>query len=99
MATLRIELQDGFEGDDVVCTVDGRDVLRRSAVRTDLRISRADAIEVEVPDDPLTVEVQVPNRSLAAEVRLDPRAQPYVLVRIVEGRLEVRPAADMPFYL
>ena len=99
MATLGIELQDGFEGDEVVCTVDGREVLRRSAVRTDLRISRADSVEVQVPDDPSTVQVQVPNRSLAAEARLVPREERYLLVRIVEGRLQATPAADMPFYL
>jgi hypothetical protein len=99
VATLRIELQDGFEDDQVICTVGGREVARRSAVRTDLRISRADAIELDVPGGPLTVGVQVPTRDLAAEVGLDPREHPYLLVRIVEGRLEVSPSADMPVYL
>jgi hypothetical protein len=99
VATLRIELQDGFEDDEVICTVGGREVARRPAVRTDLRISRADAIELEVPDAPLTVGVQVPTRGLAAELDLDPREHPYLLVRIVAGRLEVRPTPDMPVYL
>jgi hypothetical protein len=99
VATLRIELQDGFEADEVICTVGGREVARRSAVRTDLRISRADAIELDVPDAPVTVGVQVPTRDLAAEHELDPRTHPYLLVRIVDGRLEATPSAEMPFYL
>jgi hypothetical protein len=83
VATLRLELQDGFENDEV---------------RTDRRISRADSLEVSGPDGPVTLEVQVLNRGLAAELRVDARDHPYVLVRIVAGRLEMRPSADMPGY-
>jgi hypothetical protein len=96
---VRIELQDGFEADEVICTVGGQEVARRPAVRTDLRISRADASDLDVADAPVTVGVQVPTRGLDAEVDLDPREHPYLLVRIVEGRLELRPSADMPVYL
>jgi hypothetical protein len=99
VASLRIELQDGFEDDEVVCTVGGRDVARRAAVRTDLRISRADAIALEVPDALLTVGVRVPTRDLAAEASFDPREEAYLLVRIVAGRLELRPSAEVPLYL
>jgi hypothetical protein len=98
VAALRIELQDGFEDDEVVCTVGGREVARRPAVRTDLRISRADAIALDVADAPLTVGVRLPARGLAAELGLDPREHPYLLVRIVEGRLELRPSGDLPVY-
>jgi hypothetical protein len=96
---LTIDLQDGFEDDEVVCTVDGREVAGRSAVRTDLRISRAASLEVEVGDAPLTLGIDVPTRNLAGELRLDPREHPYVGVRLVDGRLQVRALADPPFYM
>jgi hypothetical protein len=99
VATLRIELQDGFEDDEVVCTVDGREVARQSAVRTDLRINRAASLEAEVPDAPLALGIEVPTRDLATELRLDPRQHPYVGVRIVGGRLEATPLTDAPFFL
>ena len=99
MATLRIELQDGFEADEVICTVGGREVARRPAVRTDLRISRAGAIELDVPDARLTVGLQVPTRGLGTELGLDPREHPYLLLRIVDGRLDARPSGDMPVYM
>jgi hypothetical protein len=99
VAALRIDLQDGFEDDEVVCTVDGREVLRRSAVRTDLRINRADSLEVALPDAPATVGIAVPTRDLATELTIDAREHPYLGVRIVEGRLEATPMTERPFYL
>ncbi len=48
MYPLHIALHDGFQRRHVVIVVDGRTVFDRAGVTTDLRISRADAVDIEV---------------------------------------------------
>jgi hypothetical protein len=101
VAVLRIELQDGFDGDTVVCTLDGHEVARLSDVQSSLVTSLADVAEVEVPDEgPLTVSVTLPARGLQATARVeDPRTQRWVVARVVDGRLTAEPRSEQPGYL
>jgi hypothetical protein len=95
MANLHIALNDGFAGDAVAISLDGREVYNKAGVRTDLRISHADAIEAEAPETGATVEVRARGRSATAQV--DPGETPYVAVNIApDGRLEIRRSAE-PF--
>jgi antitoxin (DNA-binding transcriptional repressor) of toxin-antitoxin stability system len=96
---LTIEFQEGFEGDEVVCTVDGREVARLPAVRTNLAISRADSVTVEVPDGPATVGIALPARGLRTDVQVDPREHRYVLVDLEGGRLVATATGEMPRYM
>jgi hypothetical protein len=99
VATLTIELQDGFEDDEVVCTVDGREAARLTGVRTNLAISRADSVTVEVPDGPASVGVTIPARGLATEATVDAAGHVYVLVNAGPGGLVATATADMPRYM
>jgi hypothetical protein len=99
VAPLTIELQDGFEDDEVVCTVDGREVARLTGVRTNLAISRADSVTVEVPDGPATVGVALPARGLATEVAVDAAGHRYVVVNAGPSGLVATATADMPRYM
>lgn len=101
MAVLRIELQDGFDVDEVVCTLDGREVARLAGVRSSLVTALADVAEVRAPDEgPVTVGVGLPARDLHATVTLDdPQTQRWVVVRVVEGRLTAEPRGEQPGYM
>ena len=101
MAVLRIELQDGFDDDEVVATLDGREVARLSSVRSSLVTSLADVAEVRAPDaGPVTVGVGLPGRGLEASARVDdPATQRWIAVRVVDGRLLVEPRSEQPGYL
>lgn len=98
MSSLHIDLQDGFAGDTVAIQLNGREVYRKDGVRTDLRISRADGIDVETPDAPATVEVQARSRSASASI--DPARTPYLAVNLdAEGRPLLRPSTEPFAYL
>lgn len=98
MAVLRIELLDGFAGDDVVCTVDGRQVARLSDVRTSLVTSLAAVVEAQAPDaGPFAVGVSVPAKELETEVTVsDPTTERWVVVHLVDGMLVSATATEPP---
>jgi hypothetical protein len=98
MATLHIALHDGFAGDTVAIGLDGREVYSKAGVRTDLRISRADSVDVEAPDGQATVEVRARGRTAAATV--DPSRTPYVAVDLgPDGQPGIRATTEPFAYL
>jgi hypothetical protein len=100
VAVVSIELQDGFQDDEVICTLDGREVARRTGVQTDLRISRADAIPIEVPPGAHVLGVAVPTRGLASEVQVEvEQRELYVVVRVLDGRLHAAVSDAAPGYM
>jgi hypothetical protein len=101
VAVLRIELQDGFDGDEVVCTLDGREVARLPDVRSSLVTSLAEVAEIRAPDEgPVDVGVRLPARGLEATARVeDPTIQRWVVVRVVEDRLTAEVRSEQPGYL
>jgi len=98
MSSLHIALQDGFAGDTVAIQLNGREIYRKDGVKTDLRISRADGIDVEAPDATATVEVQA--RSFSASASVDPARTPYLAVNLdAEGRPQLRTSTEPFAYL
>jgi hypothetical protein len=93
---MHIALHDGFAGHTVAVKVDGREVYRRAGVTTDLRISRADAFDVETAAPLAEVEVTVEPGGLHAAIRLDVAATPYLAVDLKPGMLRFTPAHE-PF--
>ena len=98
MATLHIALHDGFAGDAVVVAVDGQEVFNRSGVKTDLRISRADAVDTETHNGAATVQVSARGRT--AQATVDAAATPYVAVDLgPDGQPAIRASAEPFAYL
>jgi hypothetical protein len=97
MAALHIALLDGFSGDAVKIRIDGREVYRKEGVKTDLRISRADGIDVDAGSG-ATVEVEA--RGLEAAASVDPARTPYLAVSLDDtGRPQLRPSTEPFAYL
>lgn len=97
MSTLHIALQDGFAGDEVAIRVDGREVYRKPGVRTDLRISRADGLDVEAGP---RARVEVEARGLTAAADVEPQATPHLSISLDrDGRPQMRTSAEPFAYL
>ena len=98
MTTLHIDLRDGFAGDPVSIRVDGREVYSKTGVKTDLRISRADGLDVEAPRPAATVEVETRGHSASASV--DAELTPYLAVDLgPDGHPAIRASAEPFAYL
>jgi hypothetical protein len=85
MPRLHIALHDGFRGNHVVITVDGRVVFDRTGVTTDLRISRADAMDVDVAAASVAVAVNVNPGAIAGAVTVDVAAAPFLAIDVLDG--------------
>ena len=96
---LHIALHDGFTGQTVTVTIDGREVWRRDNVRTDLRISRAAAFDTEAARSAVTVGVTVEPGTLRATAPVDIAATPYVAVDVQDGGIRIKPSAEPFHYL
>jgi hypothetical protein len=87
MPILKIDLQDGFNGDRVTVRVDGRVVYDKPQVRTRTQIGLADSVQVET--GPLAeLAVSLPDKGVEASTAVNVEETPNVGV-VVEGR-EVR---------
>src|SRR5258706_8256545 len=64
MAQLRIDLQDGFQDDDVVVKVDGEERLRQAGVTTKKVLGLAGSVTVDVPEGQRSIELSVPSRGV-----------------------------------
>ena len=74
----------------------------RSAARgvtTNLAISRADGVELEVPDGSVEAEVALPARGLSVRRTIDVHDRVYVLVNAAHDRLAAEPSRERPYYL
>lgn len=90
---LHIKLRDGFSDDTVYIKVNGKEVYRKSGVRTDLSISFADAVEVSVDESVVKLEVAVEGgQREEKEIRV--RETPFIDVWFIEGKMELRESKD-----
>ncbi len=96
MPTLTIDLQEGFEGEEVVVRVDGKEAARRGGVRTKRMLGLADSLEVEVPAGTAAVEIAVPAKNLSKKVEVRPEETPYLGVSLSGGEINLLPYPE-PF--
>ena len=94
MATIHVDLQEGFAHENVIVRADGREVFRREDVRTRMQIGRAAAFEFETGDRPFTLEVEFPARSLRRSRSLDPSRESYVGVSLEGGEIVIEARSE-----
>jgi hypothetical protein len=80
MPLLRVDLQEGFSGEPVRITVNGRDEFQKDGVRTRTQIGRADAFEVTLPAGPAHIEVHA--RGVTHQIAVSLSANLYIGVSI-----------------
>ena len=99
MATLRIDLQGGFEGDTVEIWLDEELRQREDGVTTNVTVDLASSVPLVVPDGPADVRIALPERGLEETVEALVAGDTYVTARIENGRLVVEQLAEAPYYL
>jgi hypothetical protein len=99
MATLRIDLQGGFEGEAVELWVDEELRHRQEDVRTNVAVDLAASVPLEVPDGPMDVRIALPAQGLEETVETTVAGDTYVVARLENGRLVAEQLAEAPYYL
>lgn len=90
--SIRVDLREGFEDDEVVIHVGEQEVYRKQGVTTLTQIGRADGIDAPVAEGPLTVRVELPKRGLTKSFSL-PAPGLHLGISIEDGEMthEVSP--------
>ena len=99
MATLRIDLQGGFDRDAVEIWVDEERRWREDAVTTKFTLDLAASVPLEVPDGPADVRVVLPERGVEQAIEALVAGETYVVVRAENDRLVLEQLAEAPYYL
>lgn len=71
MARLGIDLQDGFQGDEVIVTIDGDERFRKRGVMTKRVLGLAANTRLEVPEGTVNVQISIPSRGVEKQLALD----------------------------
>lgn len=83
MNVLHIALNGGFQGQRVTIAVNGRKVYQRDGLTTDLRISHADAVDVDMQDArQAEVTVTVHPGAGPQSTTVDVEATPHVAIEL-----------------
>jgi hypothetical protein len=93
MALLHVDLQEGFEAEPVVVSVNGQDAFHKPTVRTRTQIGLADSFELTVP--PGDTAVQVTARGATARFTVPVQDTVYVGISITpEGKIVHRTSSQ-----
>ena len=95
--TVHVHLQEGFETERVIVSIDDTVVLDDPTVRTKTQIGLARTFEADTTADAISVHVELAGRHETATLTLRPNATPYVGVSVSDsGQVEFRTQAE-PF--
>jgi membrane-associated protease RseP (regulator of RpoE activity) len=95
-ASVRIALQDGFDGDTVVVKVNGKQVFKQDNVKTKRQIGKAASFDVEVEDDAADVHISLPDKKISQTIALNVSDKTYLGVSIEEDKIEHKVSSE-PF--
>ena len=77
MATLNIALEEGFDNDQVIVTINGKR-FERGGVTTKLQIGLAEMFETNVSDGAVTIDVALPERPLNGSYQVEAKDTVFV---------------------
>ena len=99
MATLRIDLQGGFDRDTVEIWIDEERRWREESVTTKFTLDLAASVPLEVPDGPTDVRVVLPEKAMEQALEALVAGETYVVARVDNDRLQLEQLAEAPYYL
>jgi hypothetical protein len=92
MATVNIALEEGFDNDRVLVSVNGKH-FERSGVTTKLQTGLAEQFETEVPDGKVTIAVDLPQRSINGNYAVEATETVFVGISADSQTLRFRHAS------
>ena len=99
MATLRIDLQGGFDRDAAEIWIDEERRWREDAVTTKFTLDLAASVPLEMPDGPVDVRVVLPERAIEGTIEALVAGETYIVVRVEDDRVVLEQPANAPYYL
>ena len=93
---LHVALQEGFSDDTVMIQLNDEPIFERSDVKTDVRIGRADAIDVQLREGRNRLRVTLPERNISGSVIVQSQTAIYVGVSVDQASVEFT-VSDEPF--
>jgi hypothetical protein len=93
MEQISIALQEGFQDDEVIVRVDGREVFHGD-VRTRKQIGLAKRLVTDAAGGRAMVTIELPARGLKAELSVDVARTPHVGCSLEDGELQLTSQAD-----
>jgi hypothetical protein len=90
---LILKLRDGFDNDTVQIKANGREVYHKSGISTDLTISFADSVEIDVRKSIVDLEVTVEGGEKQKK-EIDVKKTQFVEVWCIDGKMELRASHD-----
>ena len=86
MPLLHVDLQEGFLGEAVVASVNGRELFRKDGVRTRTQIGLADSFELVLPPGPIAITLTA--RGETHDISASLSTDTYIGVSLTpEGRI------------
>ena len=99
MATMRIDLQGGFDRDTVEIWIDEERRWREESVTTKFTLDLAASVPLEVLDGPTDVRVVLPEKAIEQALEALVAGETYVVARVENDRLQLEQLAEAPYYL
>src|SRR3954452_23256282 len=96
---LQVDLQDGFDGDEVVVKVDGKVGFHEQEVSTLTVIGRAATFTVDTAASSVDVEIDLPGRQLGDRFRVDVTSTPHLGISVIGGQLTYRVSSEAFGYM
>lgn len=93
---LHVALQDGFENDNVIVEVNGKELYSKKDVQTDYRISFTDSFEVDETKKNCSVTIKLPEKGISGTMNINTDETPYLGISVLKGRLQFK-KSDHPF--
>lgn len=99
MVILKLDLQDGFEGDLVIIKVNSSEVFRKENVKTRLTVGYALSIDVDIPAGNNNIEVSLPQKGINGEISIKTSEPVSMGISIEENKIIFRTSESNFFYL
>lgn len=99
MVLLKVDLQDGFDGDLVTVIVNSAEVFRKEGIKTRLTLGLADSFEVNIPDGKVNIEVSLPMKDISGTISMEISGPVFLGVSVQDRRISFRRSETMFFYL
>ena len=99
MVLLKVDLQDGFEGDLVTVRVNNAEVFRKEGIKTRLTLGLADSFEVDIPEGKIKIEVTLPMKDVSGTISLVMSGPAFLGVSVEDNRISFKRSEVMFFYL
>jgi hypothetical protein len=105
-SVVKFDFQHGFANDTIILKVNGKEVLKKDDLRSDLRISLAGSFTIDVPNGQTKLEIIVPtkNLSISKTIMIDSEEGKYIGISIInpetkDPQLKITELNEQPFYL